>query len=151
MTYKKGSTFALRIAIIAVLSVLLLVRVQNDEQTFGQESFSINTIMGTIINSHLCVDIKTRTQKTIMHPGENRKGMLSMVNEDKFEFDEQLPQTCERNPKIWEGERINVHKNRKGEYVVNFKHLVMTSSLDPANFADEVFIDVERAKVELGL
>lgn len=107
--------------------------------------------MGIIKNTHLCVNIKTRTQNTIMHSGENRKGMLSMVNEDQFEFDEQLPQTCERNPKIWTGKRINVHKNRKGQYVINFKHLVLDSQLDPSNFADEVFIDVERAKTELGL
>ena len=107
--------------------------------------------MGIIKNTHLCVNIKTRTQNTIMHPGDNRKGMLSMKNEDQFEFDEQLPQTCERNPKIWSGKRINVHKNRKGEYVINFRHLVLDSLLDPSNFADEVFIDVERAKTELGL
>ena len=38
--------------------------------------------MGIVKNTHLCVNIKTRTQNTIMHPGENRKGMLSMNNED---------------------------------------------------------------------
>ncbi len=107
--------------------------------------------MTVIKNNHLCVDIKTRTQKTIMHPGENRKGMLSMVNEDRFEFDEQLPQTCERNPKIWAGKHFNVRKNRKGEYVVNFKHIVLDSRLDPFIFADEIFVDVERVKTELGL
>lgn len=97
------------------------------------------------------MDIKTRTQTTIMHPGEHRKGMLSMTNEDHFEFDEQLPQTCERNPKIWAGKHINVHKNRQGEYVMNFRRLALTASFDPSNFADEVFLDVEHAKVELGL
>ena len=107
--------------------------------------------MAIIKNNHLCVNIKTRTQETIMHAGENRKGMLSMVNEEQFEFDEQLPQTCERNPKIWKGKCINVHKNRKGEYVICFRHLVLDAKLDPSNFADEVFIDVERAKTELGL
>lgn len=107
--------------------------------------------MGIIRNTHLCVNIKTRTQNTIMHPGENRKGMLSMNNEDQFEFDEQLPQSCERNPKIWAGKYINVHKNRKGEYVIHFKRLVLSTTLDPSNFADDVFLDVERAKTELGL
>ena len=100
---------------------------------------------------YFCVDLKTRMQESDIQVGEARKGMRSMVNEDKFEFDEQLPQTYERNPKIWTGKRINVHKNRKGQYVINFKHLVLDSQLDPSNFADEVFIDVERAKTELGL
>ena len=107
--------------------------------------------MGIVKNTHLCVNIKTRTQNTIMHPGENRKGMLSMNNEDYFEFDEQLPQSCERNPKIWAGKYINVHKNRKGEYVIHFKRLVLATTLDPSNFADDVFLDVERANTELGL
>lgn len=107
--------------------------------------------MGIVKNTHLCVNIKTRTQNTIMHPGENRKGMLSMNNEDQFEFDEQLPQSCERNPKIWAGRHFNVHENRKGEYVVNFKRLALNALLDPYNFAEQVFVDVERAKVELGL
>ena len=107
--------------------------------------------MGIIRNTHLCVNIKTRTQNTIMHPGENRKGMLSMNNEDNFEFDEQLPQSWERNPKIWAGKYINVHKNRKGEYAIHFKRLVLSTTLDPSNFADDVFLDVERAKTELGL
>lgn len=86
-----------------------------------------------------------------MQPGDNRKGMLSMNDTDNFEFDEQLQQPCERNPKVWTGKYFNVHKNRKGEYVMNFKHLVLTSKLDPANFADDVFLDVERAKTEIGL
>ena len=107
--------------------------------------------MTIVKNLHLCVDIKTRTQETIMHPGETRKGMLSMINQDRFDFDEQLPQTCERNPKIWKGKCFNVHKNRKGEYVINFKHYVLTSAFNAPNFSHEVFTDVERAMFELGL
>lgn len=99
----------------------------------------------------LCADVKMYTQETLMKVGETRKGALTMHDEFSLQFDEQLPQTCERNPKIWSGKRINVHKNRKGEYVVNFKHLTLDAKLDPSNFADEVFIDIERAKTELGL
>lgn len=99
----------------------------------------------------LCADVKMYTQETLMKVGQTRKGALTMQDEYRLQFDEQLPQTCERNPKIWTGKRINVHKNRKGEYVMNFRHLVLTGFFDPSNFADEVFLDVERAKVELGL
>ena len=99
----------------------------------------------------LCADVKMYTQETLMKVGQTRKGALTMQDEDHLQFDEQLPQTCERSPKIWAGKHINVHKNRKGEYVMNFRHLVLTGSVDPSNFADEVFLDVERAKVELGL
>lgn len=98
-----------------------------------------------------CTDVKMYTQETLMKVGQTRKGALTMHDEFHLQFDEQLPQTCERNPKIWEGKHVNVHKNRKGEYVLNFRHLVLSGSFDPCNFADEVFLDVERAKVELGL
>ena len=99
----------------------------------------------------LCADVKMYTQETLMKAGETRKGALTMHDECSLQFNEQLPQSCERNPKIWAGKYINVHKNRKGEYVMNFKRLVLSTTLDPSNFADDVFLDVERAKTELGL
>lgn len=99
----------------------------------------------------LCADVKMYTQETLMKVGQTRKGALTMHDEYRLQFDEQLPQTSERNPKIWAGKHFNVHKNRRGEYVINFKHLALTSSFDPYNFAEQVFVDVERAKVELGL
>ena len=99
----------------------------------------------------LCADVKMYTQETLMKVGETRKGALTMHDEFSLQFDEQLPQSCERNPKIWAGKYINVHKNRKGEYVIHFKRLVLATTLDPSNFADDVFLDVERAKTELGL
>lgn len=99
----------------------------------------------------LCADVKMYTQETLMKVGETRKGALTMHDEFSLQFNEQLPQTCERNPKIWAGRHFNVHKNRKGEYVVNFKRMVLTSAIDPLQLADELFLDVERVKEELGL
>ena len=99
----------------------------------------------------LCADVKMYTQETLMKVGQTRRGALSMQSDYCLQFVEYLPQTCERNPKIWAGKHFNIHKNRQGEYVLNFKHLVLSGTLDPSNFADEVFLDVERAKVELGL
>ena len=99
----------------------------------------------------LCADVKMHTQETLMKVGQTRKGALTMHDEYRLQFDEQLPQTCERNPKIWAGKHFNVHKNRKGEYVMNFKHLALTGLLDPYNFAEQVFVDMEHAKKELGL
>ena len=98
-----------------------------------------------------CADVKMYTQETLMKVGQSRNGVLTMHDEYHLQFDEQLPQTCNRNPIVWAGKHINVHKNRKGEYVMHFRHLVLTGLLDPYDFADEVFADVERAKVELGL
>lgn len=99
----------------------------------------------------LCADVKMLTQDTPMKIGQTRRGALTLQDDFHLQFVEYLPQTCERNPKIWAGKHINIHKNRQGEYVMNFRRLALTASFDPSNFADEVFLDVERAKVELGL
>lgn len=99
----------------------------------------------------LCADVKMYTQETLMKVGQTRKGALTMHDEYRLQFDEQLPQTCERNPKIWSGKHFNVRKNRQGEYMVHFKRLVLNSLVDPYNFAEQVFVDVERAKKELSL
>lgn len=87
-----------------------------------------------------------------MQPGRSYKGMLQMteVNE-KFEFHEALPQSCDRNPKLWTGQLLNVHKNKQGEMVVSFRRTVLDARLDPYEFADEVFVELEKAKVELGI
>ena len=87
-----------------------------------------------------------------MQPGRSYKGMLQMTEEnEKFAFYESLPQTCERNPTLWTGKMLNVHKNKRSELVVNFKRLVFEAKLDPCILADEIFVELERAKAELGL
>ena len=98
-----------------------------------------------------CADVKMYTQETLMKVGQTRKGALTMHDEFFLQFDEELPQTCERNPTIWAGKHVNIHKNRKGEYVIHFRRLVLTGLLDPYNLAEEVYVDVERAKEELGV
>lgn len=100
----------------------------------------------------LCVDLRTRLQNGSITLGEGRKGMLTMTEEgEQFEFDEALPEKQERNPKLWQGNRLNVHKNRHGELVVSFRRTLLTQDLDPCHYADLVFLDLERAKAELGL
>lgn len=101
---------------------------------------------------YICVDLTARTQNTTLRIGKGKKGMLTMTEDgEKFEFDEQLPEMCERNPKIWTGRHLNIHKNKQGQYMVHFKRTELDSRLDPCNFADEIFEDIERAKTELGL
>ena len=87
-----------------------------------------------------------------MKVGKNYKGVIRMTEEnEKLEFDEPVHRTCERNPTVWTGKHMNVHKGKDGAYSIHWKKLELTSTLDPCTFADEVFLDVERAKVELGI
>lgn len=101
----------------------------------------------------LCVDVVTRLQEdACMKVGKNYKGVLQMTEEnEKLEFDETVRRMCDRNPTVWSGEHINVHKGKDGAYFVHLKKTELTSTLDPCTFADEVFVELERAKVELGL
>lgn len=98
-----------------------------------------------------CADVKMFTQETLMKVGETRKGALTMHDECRLQFDEQLPERCERNPTVWSGRYFNVHKNRQGEYVISFRRLLLTSTLDPSVFADTIFLDVESVKKEFAL
>lgn len=104
-------------------------------------------------NVMLCVDFITRLQEDAsMKMGKNYKGVIRMTEEnEKLEFDEQVHRTCERNPTVWTGKHMNVHKGKDGAYSIHWKKLELTSTLDPCTFANEVFLDVERAKVELGI
>lgn len=100
----------------------------------------------------LCVDLSAHLQVNQLVTNECRRGVLTMTEADeRFVFEEELARVNVRNPRLWAGKRLNVHKNRKGELIVNFCRTVLTESLDPGQFADEVFLDLERAKVELGL
>jgi len=104
-------------------------------------------------NVLLCVDVITRLQEDAhMKVGKNYKGMLVMTDEnEKMEFYEQVRGTSERNPIIWRGRHINVHRNKDGHYSIQLRKTELTGTLDPCTFTDEMFLDVERAKVELGL
>ncbi len=101
---------------------------------------------------YLCVDLKVRTQGKGLVENEGRKGMLTMTeNGEMFEFDEAASESSSRNIKVYKGKRLNVAKRKDGRYVVNFRHLELDGTTDPCTIGDEVFLDLERAKVELGL
>lgn len=104
-------------------------------------------------NYILCVDVIARLQEdAYMKVGKNYKGVIRMTEaNEKLEFDEQVHRTCERNPTVWSGSHINVHKGKDGSYSIHLKKTELSSTLDPCKFADELFLDVERAKVELGI
>ncbi len=104
-------------------------------------------------NVMLCVDFITRLQEdAYMKVGKNYKGVIRMTEEnEKLEFDETVRRTCERNPIVWTGKHMNVHKAKDGSYSIHWKKLELTSTLDPCKFADEIFLEIEKAKVELGL
>lgn len=102
-------------------------------------------------NTHFCVNLHTHTEGDIMHEGDVKEGVLTMKSEFDFYFIESIKEQRQRNPKVWAGERINVSKDKTGRLLVNFRRTELTDTFDPCTFADEIFLEIERAKVELGL
>ncbi len=107
-------------------------------------------------NVHFCEYIKTHTYGTIMHAGESRRGVLSMYNRTSdggeiFEFLEQDQESYSRNPIVYRGRVLNVHKTKQKELVVCFKRALLTKDLNADIFADEVAEDLYHAKMALGV
>lgn len=102
--------------------------------------------------NYLCVDLKTRMQERDIRVGEARKGMLVMThNQERFEFDECVPERWTRNGKVWEGRTLNVALDKQGRYRINFHRMVLDQSLAPAGVAALVLADLLNAKKEIGL
>ena len=102
--------------------------------------------------NYLCVDLKTRMQKSDIQVGEARKGMLVMTqDQERFEFDELVPERWTRNGKVFEGRMLNVAMDKQGRYRINFHRMTLDQSLAPAGVAALVLKDLLNAKKELGL
>ena len=66
--------------------------------------------------------LKAHTFDHHMRVGETRMGELTMTEDDeKFEFVERVPETYRRNPKVFQGEYINVHLDKFGALVVSLR------------------------------
>lgn len=102
--------------------------------------------------NYLCVDITTRMQESDIQVGEARKGVLVMTrNQERFEFDECVPEVWTRNSKVWKGRTLNVALDKQGHYCVNFRRMVLNQNLAPAGMAALILADLLTAKKELGL
>jgi len=100
----------------------------------------------------LCIDMIARLQEGGIQVGKGYQGVLTMTEENELvEFDEFVKKPKERNPLVWSGEHINVHKNKQGRYMIQLKQTELTCTLDPCKFADAIFVEIERAQKEMGL
>ena len=102
--------------------------------------------------NYFCVDLKTRMQERDIQVGEARKGVLVMTHDqERFEFDECVPERWPRNAKVFEGHVLNVTKDKKARYQIHFHRMVLTRTLVPAGIAALVLADLLKAKKEIGL
>ena len=96
--------------------------------------------------------LKAYTHEHHMRVGETRTGELTMTEEDeKFEFVEKTTETYRRNPKVWQGEYINVHRDKNGHYQVHLKKLELRKRLNVIRVAKAIETELLTAKKVLGL
>ena len=101
---------------------------------------------------YLCVELSTRMQDHDIRMGETRKGLLTMVeDQEKFTFDEVDCDRWTRNPKVFQGEYINVHRDKNGHYQIQLRKQELTESFNPVRVANAICTELLTAKKVLGL
>ncbi len=105
-----------------------------------------------VSQNYLDTNLKTYTRKSHLREGEGRPGVLTMVVEDEqFEFVELSPVRWTRNPKVWQGEYINVHLDKFGHYQVHLKNLEMGDGFNAVRIGNAITTELLTAQKVLGL
>lgn len=105
-----------------------------------------------VSQNYLDVVLKAFTCANHMRIGEERQGVLTMVEEDeRFEFHERSREAYVRNPKVFEGEYINVHLDKSGALVVNLHRTELTTRRNAARDGEAIKTELLTAIKVLGL
>lgn len=100
----------------------------------------------------LCIDFVARLQEEKLKPGEGRRGTIIMTeDQEKIEFTEEASRRCKRNPIVWRGKYFNISMDCKGIHHIHFRPMELNGILDPLKVADEMFLELEKSKTELGV
>ena len=99
-----------------------------------------------------CTRLKVFTRKEHMREGQTVLGCLTMKEEfENFEFRQTVGERWERNPLMWRGKYLNVHRDKQGCYQVNFRKMVMSRRFNATRIAKAIYTELETAKKVLGL
>lgn len=105
-----------------------------------------------VSQNYLDTHLKTYTRKSHLREGEGRPGVLTMVVEDEqFEFVELSPVRWTRNPLVFQGEYINVHRDKNGHYQVHLKNLEMGDGFNAVRIGNAITNELKTAQKVLGL
>ena len=72
-------------------------------------------------------------------------------DQEKFTFDEMDRERWMRNPKVWQGEYINVHLDKNGHYQVHLKNLEMGDGFNAVRLGNAITTELLTAQKVLGL
>ena len=96
--------------------------------------------------------LKVFSPERHMQEGESLMGRLTMVEDyEKFEFVAQAKEQYTRNPIIWHGDYLNVHRDKQGNYQANFRRMTIGNLFNPTHVANAIYMELITAKRVLGL
>ena len=99
-----------------------------------------------------CTRLKLLTKDRHMQAGETRTVELTMVEDyESFEATEVIKDVYPRNPKVFNGEYINVHRDKQGHYMVTLHKLEMKQGFNAIRIANAIRTELLTAKRNLGL
>ena len=105
-----------------------------------------------VSQNYLDTNLKAYTRTCHLREGEGRPGVLKMVVEDEqFEFVEFERDRWSRNPKVWEGAYINVHRDKQGHYQIALRRVELSKWCNVVRLGSAITTELLTAKKVLGV
>ncbi len=96
--------------------------------------------------------LKVFSPKRHMQEGETLTGELTMVKAyEEFEFRAHEPERWTRNPKVFQGEYINVHLDKFGALVVSLRRTELTNRKNAVRDGEAIKTELLTAAKVLGV
>lgn len=113
------------------------------------EAFLQNDMVHQVYND---IRVKLWTRNRHMHAGETRRFDVEMVEDDEYlEGHEVLAEKWSRNPLVFQGEYINVHRDKNGHYQVHMHKLELNKWCNAVRIGNAITTELITAKKVLGL
>ena len=101
---------------------------------------------------YLDTRLKLFTKDRHMREGETRTFDLTMLEDcESFEGHEVIRENYTRNPKVWSGEYINIHRDKNGRYQVHLRKMEMKKRFDAFRVGNAITTELLTAQKMLGL
>ncbi len=120
----------------------------------SKKVFRVEALLRENMVSQIYNDIRVKlwTRNRHMRAGETRRFDVEMVEDDEYlEGHEVVQETWKRNPKVWEGEYINVHRDKNGHYQIHLRMMELNKRFSPVRVGNAIQRELLTAKKVLGL
>jgi hypothetical protein len=131
---------------------------KNLRQRGAQGRHAAEKELQALVNENKASQVYDMTQLKVWSPerhmreGETLTGELTMVQDyEQFEFIAQAKERYTRNPIIWHGEYINVHRDKLGNYQACFRRMTIGKRCSPVRVTNAISTELLTAKKVLGL